>query len=412
MSSADVAVIGAGLPGLAAAVLLARAHRRVVVVDPAGLPGGVLAARGENGQVIAAGPALTCGFGAGGVLRYLYAAAGLAAPVRTPGVPVYQVALPDRRISVFSEGDATREELRREFPREIDRIARLMGELVRINDRCGRSRFYAFLAKRRSAASFLAAHGCSRELSAFFGVQLRSFFGHGTDGVTLRELAEMVAAGPLPVPGGWQVLAGRLRDVLTSLGGEFRTGGAWPDIQILSRRVRSVVLREGEITAGAVLLNTPWQEERSLLLSVKGEGIPVGMASTVLCLAAYAEPREVFVLSCADAERVPGHGNSGAMKMVANFLPAAQRPAPDGRLLDRLRILMPFLDGFLLSSVEREPWPERPVAYDRFLPQTAARSRLDADMAAGVRNLWLLRDRSFALVRPISRARRIAEKLS
>ncbi|MFM8408973.1 MAG: FAD-dependent oxidoreductase [Alphaproteobacteria bacterium] len=78
----DVAVVGAGLPGLVAASVLARAGARVVLVDAARRPGGRLQTISHQGFAIDASPPLWDADG----LREALAAAGVAAPTLAPVV--------------------------------------------------------------------------------------------------------------------------------------------------------------------------------------------------------------------------------------------------------------------------------------------------------------------------------------
>ncbi|MFM7737384.1 MAG: NAD(P)-binding protein, partial [Alphaproteobacteria bacterium] len=76
----DVAVVGAGLPGLVAASVLARAGARVVLVDAARRPGGRLQTISHQGFAIDSSPPLWDADG----LREALAAAGVAAPTLAP----------------------------------------------------------------------------------------------------------------------------------------------------------------------------------------------------------------------------------------------------------------------------------------------------------------------------------------
>lgn len=411
MPTFDVAVIGAGVPGLAAAVLLARANRRVVVIDPGEAPGGMLASRTTGPARFSAGPLITHGFGPGGALRYLYAAAGLAVPPHSTQL-TYQVALPDRRVTVFSDQAATLEELCREFPREIDRISLILSDLSRIASKCAYSRFSSALARRRSAAGYLLSRRCSRELNAYFSAQTRFFFGQPLEGTTLAELAEMASASPVRIPGGWNVLAARLRDVLTSLGGEYRTQEPWPALHERSRRIASIRTTAGDVSARTTILNSVWQDERSLLIGLKKNGVPVGMAPTVICQSAYDDPQQVFALTC-----FTGENGSDEMRdldpMTVTFLPHVERTFPDVRLLDQVRNIIPFIDAFTVNSDELDHWAVRPQDYDPFL-RSAIEAAGGASFASAhpVKQLHLLQDRTYALPRPIEAACRIAAKLA
>lgn len=113
----DIAVVGAGMGGLAAAGLLARAGRSVVLVDRAPRPGGVARAQEIEGHRFEVGTTFLSGFGPGGPLAMLCQRLGISLPVQACD-PAFQVALPNHRISLWAEPEAWWREVRREFPAE------------------------------------------------------------------------------------------------------------------------------------------------------------------------------------------------------------------------------------------------------------------------------------------------------
>ena len=95
MAEARVAVVGAGVGGLTAAAVLARSGLDVAVLEAHVLPGGCASTFPYQGYRFDAGATLAAGFGPGGPMEVVAAAAGVAAwPVR-PAEHVMDVHLPD-----------------------------------------------------------------------------------------------------------------------------------------------------------------------------------------------------------------------------------------------------------------------------------------------------------------------------
>jgi phytoene dehydrogenase-like protein len=124
----DVAVVGAGIGGLATAGLLARVGRSVILLDRATRPGGVCQDLTIDGHRFEVGATLLSGFGPGGPLAMLCQRLGISLPV-TEADPAFQVALPNHRISLWTQPEAWWREIRREFPDEEAAWRALWSEL-------------------------------------------------------------------------------------------------------------------------------------------------------------------------------------------------------------------------------------------------------------------------------------------
>lgn len=124
----DVAVIGAGLAGLAVGCLAARAGRSVVVLERSPAPGGVCRPLVRKDLPFDVGASLLLRAGPQGPLAELARRLALALPLR-PLDPVVQVALPRHRLT-FAAGPAQwQEEIAREAPAEAAAWQALWGEM-------------------------------------------------------------------------------------------------------------------------------------------------------------------------------------------------------------------------------------------------------------------------------------------
>ena len=107
----QVAVIGAGIGGLTAAALLAKAGFQVVVVEANPYPGGSAATFFHKGYRFEAGATVAGGFHESGPLRQLGDLLGMSVGAR-PHDPAWTVHLPDREIALWRDG----RDVARQFP--------------------------------------------------------------------------------------------------------------------------------------------------------------------------------------------------------------------------------------------------------------------------------------------------------
>ncbi|MCY4146050.1 MAG: NAD(P)/FAD-dependent oxidoreductase [Chloroflexi bacterium] len=99
----QVVVIGAGIGGLTAAALLAKAGFQVTVVEANPYPGGSAATFFHKGYRFEAGATVAGGFHESGPLRQLGDLLGMSVAAR-PQDPAWTVHLPDREISLWRDG--------------------------------------------------------------------------------------------------------------------------------------------------------------------------------------------------------------------------------------------------------------------------------------------------------------------
>lgn len=114
--------------GLAAAGLLARTGRSVILLERSPRVGGVCQALTREGFRFEIGATLLGGFGPGGSLSSLCERLGIRVPVKEWDPPV-QVALSRHRVSLSAELDRWWPEFRREFPKDEAGWRALVSEL-------------------------------------------------------------------------------------------------------------------------------------------------------------------------------------------------------------------------------------------------------------------------------------------
>ena len=413
MARYDVAVLGAGVAGLAAAALIAMSKRKVIVFDREERPGGLMASQEVQGMCFAPGPGATYGFERGGSLFLLSVALGMpVAP--SPGPSAFQVVLPGRRITVSSEMSETLEELRREFPREIDRAARMYREARSLRERSATSGTASFLVRRRSAARFLGAYGFSRELMSFLSVQARYFFGQPAETLRLADLLLMVGGAPPLLKDGAQGVADRLREVLVAAGGVGAFDAPWPELSLQKGRIASLRCGDGTVDARTVLLNLPDASAAdALFLSVRRQALPVGMKPTVLALADYERPQDIVAVTI-DALQKGSGSPEEVVPLTASFLPGGVHHDPQrDRLIDRVRTLMPFVDEFVTASHERDCAVRQvPLPFELSASLTAAGADALLYRPKTASNVYVLPDSTSSLTRAAYAGQRAARKLA
>ena len=346
MPKYDLIVVGAGLGGLAASALLSRKSKKVVVVEPGKVVGGALGTVEKNDFVFPTGPILSFGFERGGTFQELYETLGIphSASVLSP---CYQVALPDRRITVYAEASETLEELRREFPGEIDTIAKFYQDLRIETLRSSKYRVAAYLSKRRKAGTFIRKYRFSPELMAFFDIQSLVFFHQHVTDISLASLTLLFDTIPLSMQGGFKKLLDQMLDVIIKNGGEVRYGTPFPEIVFSNGHAIGLKTPQDLAEADTILLNTEQQRKGStLFIGISDEVVPVCMSQFVLCLPDYAQPNQYFTLSLTPKDDVSA-APKGMRALTASF-PAEQHPLlGDDALLQQVGKLIPFLRKFL-----------------------------------------------------------------
>jgi glycine/D-amino acid oxidase-like deaminating enzyme len=349
----DLAVVGAGLGGLVAAALAARRGKLTVVLEPGDAAGGVLGAYQNDGFHFFSGPHISFGFERDGSVQRLGESLGIALDASLHS-PCYQVALPDRRITVYAEHSEMLEELSREFAPEIDGIAKFYRELRRLATRMTKSSISSFLLRRKTARGFIRRYHFSREFTAFLEVQSLFFFGRRAAELSLPSLVTLCDTRPFAVHGGFTRIAEQMVEVILKNRGEIRHGVRLPEIGLKNGRPAGLSTPQETLDARAVLLNTEQQPGGAVLfLGVQNNVIPAGMLHNVICLADYSHPEDFFTLAVSpkdDEYAAP----KGMNTLTASFPARSAHPTHDD-LVHAVGALVPFLKDFVVLTGAYEP---------------------------------------------------------
>ncbi|MCK9419471.1 MAG: NAD(P)-binding protein [Nitrospirae bacterium] len=411
MPKYDVAVVGAGLGGLAVAALLSSKKKRIIVIERGSLNEAV-GAFARDGYQFSASPALSYGFERGGAFYTLSANLGIVHSVSVKS-PCYQVALPDHRITIFADQGETLEELRREFPTEIDSLIPFYRDLHRLADTMVKSRFSAYVTKHRSVAGFIRKYRFSRELTAFFDIQALYFFQRPVAELSLVDLITLCDTPPLYLEGGFKKLAARLYDTILQQGGEILHNETVNEFALRGSTIVGIKTKQDVIEADTILMNLSQRTDSStIFMGLQDTVMPVGMCPEVLYLPEYRSPRDFFTLSF-------GADNDGAnaphgMRALSMSFRSAQGGADDKQaLIDTLNRLIPFLNDYLVFSEEHRAGDEgielpqgftfKPLRSGEGMPLLYRGSK---------KNIYLLKNEQTAPLQVISEVNRFVQKVS
>jgi phytoene dehydrogenase-like protein len=406
----DLAVAGAGLGGLAAAALLSVRGRKVMVSTPHASLAEALGATAADGFLFSAGPALLHGFEAGGAFHQLFQDSGIHNwdPAHAA---VYQVALPDRRITIFLNQEETQEELRREFPREIQTLVKFYRDLSKAAVRASHSRIAAICSKHKSARAFIRKYNFSGEVLAFLDVQALHLFQRPCAELSLATLITLCIRRPAVISGGYGKLAERLAEVLHRRGGEVRLSEPSMEIAFHRNRAKGIRTAQGVVDAKKVLLCTPEKSTPVFFLGIRDEVVPVGMERDVLYLPDYARPHDFF--ACALSARGDRASAPPDMRALSVTLHSSSGTAHDPDLLiERISGLVPFLKDFLVLTRESRPSETSAVPPGLSLKPLKSRESEPLLFKTSKRNLYLLQEARHAPIQVIAAARMLVDKVS
>ena len=364
---ADVAVLGGGLAGLAAATFLARTGRSVVVLEKSGQPGGRARTRTKAGFHFNVGPhALYRGGAASAVLREL----GVTFHGRSPDA-ARTFAVTESEIHPLPTGPASLLTSRLLGLSAKWELARLLQRLPKVDTAA---------VNGISVAAWVATHvrhqSVADLLRMLFRVSTYANDPEGTSaGAAIRQLQLALARGVIYLDGGWQTLVDGLLDKAREAGVRIVTNADAAAIEH-DGVVRGVRLRDGERWTAPCVVSTLPPAAVAALPGLEGTDVvrlarsrvPVQAATLDLGLRRLPRPKTLAAFGLARPQYVSVHSaaarlapEGGALVHAMCYLGTEERePAAIESeleaLVDRLQ------PGWRAEVVERRFVPELTVA--------------------------------------------------
>jgi len=355
----DVIVVGAGVAGLSAAALVARAGRSVLLLDRAAEVGGVCQALETEAGRIEGGGGMLTGYGPEAPVAQLCERLGIRLTTR-PCQTIFQVATPRHRLSFFADPDRLWPEIRREFPAEeeawraflfqADALAReqrsLASLLPSLPPEGWRARLAAWRllalgglyglrapavrtvrqAARVPARETLVRHGLGPASQQVVEAMLWYLLVRDVDECSTLEAAlalHGLREGSVTVEGGLTALTAALRAKLEECGGQLRLGTEVSGALLEGRRVAGVTTGAGEAIRGRrVICATAPDLLAGRLLAERG-GFWGGRG-------AVEGPWEPAYSASLAAARVPESYFPSELAELCLVVPSAERPVRDG----------------------------------------------------------------------------------
>ncbi len=412
MPKYDIAIVDAGLGGLAVAALLSSKKKRVIVLERSGSVDRAVGVYEKDGYSSCAAPTFSYGFERGGAFYELSSSLGIVHSVSVQS-PCYQVALPDHRITIYADQGETLEELRREFPREISMLMKFYRDLHGLAEKMAKSRLSAYLTKHRPAAWFIGKYRFSRELTAFFDIQSFHFFQKQIREISLVNLITLCDTPPLTLEGGFKKLADQLQSTILHQGGEIVYNQTVNEFALRGNSIIGIKTKQGVIEADTILLNlAPQYDVSTIYLGIRDAVIPVSMCPEVLFLPDYRMPRDFIALSLSakdDVARAP----QGERVLRISYR-SEQKSAVDMQArIDHIKTLIPFLNDYLVFSDEQRTANEELAlpAGVTFEPLRSADGALRLSRSSK-KNVYLLENAQKSPLQVISEVNRFVKKVS
>jgi hypothetical protein len=411
MSKYDAAVVGAGLGGLAVAALLSGKKKKIIVIEHGGSLSGAMGAYDRDGYNFSASPALSYGFERGGAFYALSANLGIVHSVSVHS-PCYQVALPDRRITVFADQGETLEELRREFPKEINALMKFYRDLHSLAEKSVKSRFWSYVTSRRSAAGFIRGYHFSRELTTFFDIQSLYFFQRPVAELSLVDLITVCDTPPLYLEGGFKKLADQLYSTILQQGGEILYNQTDAELASRGGHIVGIKAKQGVIEVDTILLNLSKRYDSStIFMGLRDTVIPVGMCPEVLYLPDYQSPQDFYTLSLSakdDVVKAP----KGMRALSVSFRSVQSSTVDKQALIEHLNRLIPFLNDYLVFSDEHRTGDEGIDVLEDVTFKPLRSGEGTSLLYRGSRNMYLLKNAQTAPLQVMSEVNRYVKKVS
>ncbi len=351
MRKYDIAIVGAGLGGLAVAALFSEKKKRIILLESRPSLKNSVGEYESGGFSFSPTPSLSYGFESGGIFQEITSILGLPHKAFYQS-PCYQVALPDKRITVYPDWNATLEELRREFPREIDLVAKFYRSLHKESQRIAKSRVAAYIARFRSAAGFIGSYRFSREFNAFLELQSMFFFRAAIRELSFNSLVTICTTSPQRVTGGFTRFAEQLHQVIQKHGNEVRFNEQHPELIFKGRKVTGIRTGNSTIESDITLVNSMGSPKPVVLfLGVKSGVHPVGMCGNVLVLPDYSQPGLHYSLSLADhSESAAPVGMSALTISFCTTRQGKNEQVQFGQHLELVNRIIPFLNNNIVLN--------------------------------------------------------------
>jgi phytoene dehydrogenase-like protein len=338
----DLTVAGAGLGGLTVAALMSSIGKKVVVVESGVSMDAALGVREFDGFHFYQGPAISYGFEQGGIFNEIFAKLGNTPEVLKP-MHRFQVALPDRRITVSSNQEETHDELKREFPREILSIEKLYHDIKNESAHIMKSRIATYFAKRKSATSFISKYHFSREFTIYLEMQSRFFFQKTLSQISLTQLITLCGTMPTRFHGGTKALADQLLRELRKSGGDIAFGEGIVEIAFNNGRPIGLKTDQHMIEANSILLNAPHQQPPTYFLGILDDVVPVAMEQDVLYLPDYDKSDEFLFISVS-ADNDISSAPMMARALTVSLQSSNSRQRDQDEIIGPLSKIIPYLN--------------------------------------------------------------------
>jgi len=407
----DLAVIGSDLGGLASAALLGMRRKKSFLCTHQSSLADALGKVQQGGFSFSRGPALSYGFESGGAFHELFSDLSIT-DIMPPLADGYQIALPDRRITVSARLDATLEELRREFPREINEIANFYHDMKKVSMGLAKRRLDTFILRFRSARSFIAKYHFSKEFLALLDIQALFFFQQPLLELSLKDLLLLCTHNPYRNEDGFMKIADRLAAMILRQGGAIRYNAQSTEILFRKNRVVGLHTTQGAVEASSILVDNPEKSTPVFYLGIHDQVVPVGMERDVLYLPDYSEPQSFLSLSLSSKEDRTAAPQGMRTLTAAFHAPKGGAVASRNLLINRMSGLVPFLSDFIVLSHESGSLLSPVVPKEiSFKPLKTGKS--DSLLFRGSkRNVYQLRELQGAPQQMISAVRKLTSKLA
>ncbi len=387
----DIIIVGGGLAGLTAAVMLARANRRVTLLEKATQLGGRAMTNHEQGFAFNLGPHALY---AEGAAARTFKELGIQYSAHRPQIGGYALVegrretFPSGALSLMTTGLFTAAE-KFEAGQWLAKLGKLdVSDLHDVTLHDWLESNFRHLRVRQLIQAL---------------ARLTTYAGDAQRQSAAAAIAQMqlgISSGVRYVDGGWQTLIDRLREVAIKAGVTIETGQRAQSVTVESGRVSGVALADGVIrAAAAVIIAASPTEVLALTESFAPaawsqqlkELIPVKAACLDVALARLPQPDARFGLSVdqpfyfsvhsATAQLAP---TGGALIHVAKYLMTDEATSPKSLETELEQVLDLMQPGWRKVLVKRRFMPALTVNHALVTAATMGRPEVSVPSVAGL----------------------------